>query len=380
MSEATRAGQASDRPGSALRGMFQLDPDICFLNHGSFGATPRAVFEVYQHWQRELERQPVEFLRRRLDDLLMQARGPLADFVGARPQDLAFVENATSGVNVAARSLRLAPGDEVLATDLEYGACDLTWDHWCRRAGARYVRQRLDLADPVSSLFAAAGDRTRAVFVSHVTSSTALVLPVAEICTEARRRGFLAVVDGAHALAQVPLDLGVLGADIYAGNCHKWLCAPKGSGFIWARQEHHEWLESPIVSWGWEGGGDFVSRIEKQGTRDPAAYLATPAAIAFVRAHDDPERSHELAVAARHELARVLGVQPAAPDESYVGRMAAVALPAGVDENALQRRLYDEYRIEVPIERGWLRVSFAMYNDRSDLDRLVTALQRILVS
>lgn len=360
--------------------MFLLDPDVCFLNHGSFGATPRPVFDAYQGWQRELERQPVQFLRRRLEGLLRQARGPLAEYVGARPEDMAFVENTTAGVNVVARSLRLALGDEVLTTDLEYGACDLTWEYWCRRSGARYVRKSLDLSDPVGSLFAATSDRTRAVYVSHVTSSTALVLPAAEICEEAHRRGLLAIVDGAHAPAQVPLDIGVLGADVYVANCHKWLCAPKGSGFIWARHDHHDWLESPVVSWGWEGGGDFVSRIEKQGTRDPAAYLATPDAITFVNEHDVPKRSHELAVAARRELARVLGVEPAAAAEHYVGRMAAVPLPAGVDGDDLQRRLYEEDRIEVPVDRGLLRVSFAMYNERSDLDRLVTALQRILGS
>jgi isopenicillin-N epimerase len=378
MSEAAPGRQPSDTSGSAVRGLFLLDPDVCFLNHGSYGATPRPVFDAYQEWQRELERQPVQFLSRRLDDLLMRARGPLAAFVGARPQDLAFVQNATTGVNVIARSLRLAPGDEVLATDLEYGACDLTWEHWCRRSGSHYLRKPIDLANPVGSLFAAAGDRTRAVFVSHVTSSTALVLPVADICEEAHRRGLIAVVDGAHAPAQVALDLGALGADIYTGNCHKWLCAPKGSGFIWASQDHQEWLEAPIVSWGWEGGGDFLSRIEKQGTRDPAAYLATPAAIAFVSEHDEPKLCHDLAVVARREIARVLGVEPTAPDEHYVGRMAAVPLAAGVDGDALQRRLYEEDRIEVPIVNGLLRVSFAMYNDRSDLDRLLTALQRIL--
>jgi len=363
---------------SAVREFFQLDPDVCYLNHGSYGATPKPVFADYQHWQSELERQPVEFLSRRLDGLLAEARELLGSFVGARPEELAFVQNATTGINVVARSLQLAPGDEVLATDLEYGACDLTWEHWCRRNGAHYVRQPLDLADPVGSLFAAACERTRAVCVSHVTSATALVLPVAEICAEAHRRGMLAIIDGAHAPAQVPLDLSVLGADLYAGNCHKWLCAPKGSGFLWARQNHHQWLESPIVSWGWEGGGDFVSRIEKQGTRDPAAYLATPAAIAFVAEHDERERCHDLALEARSELADVLGVEPVAPNAAYVGRMASVTLPAGVDGEALQRRLYDEYRIEVPVASGRLRVSFAMYNDRRDLDRLIAALNSIL--
>ena len=151
-----------------MRDLFLLDRDVCFLNHGSYGATPEPVLAEYQRWQRELERQPVEFLGRRLDGLLAEARAPLAAFVGARPEDTAFVANATTGVNVVARSLRLEPGDEVLSTDLEYGACDLTWEHWCERAGARYVRQPLDLADPVGSLFAAATERTRVVYVSHL--------------------------------------------------------------------------------------------------------------------------------------------------------------------------------------------------------------------
>lgn len=333
---------------------------------------------AYQDWQRALERQPVEFLGRRLEGLLAAAREQLAGFLGARPQDFAFVQNATTGINVVARSIRLAPGDEVLATDLEYGACNLAWTHWCERSGARYVQQSLDLDDPVGSFFSAVGDRTRAVYLSHVTSATALVLPVAEMCGEARRRGLLAIVDGAHAPAQVPLDLDTLGADVYAGNFHKWMCAPKGSGFLWARPNHHDWLEAPIVSWGWEGGGSFISRIERQGTLDPAAYLATPVASAFVRGHDQLERCHDLALTARRELAALLRVKPIAPNPSYVGRMIALPVPDGIDSDALQRRLYDEYRIEVPVQNGILRVSFAMYNDDADLDRLLHALSSIL--
>lgn len=362
----------------SLRKYFLLAPDVCFLNHGSFGATPKPVMSVYQGWQRELERQPVEFLGRRIEGLLADARQQLAGVLGARAQDFAFVENATTAINVVARSIRLARGDEVLATDLEYGACDLAWNHWCGRNGARYVRQTLNLDDPVGSFFSATGGRTRAVYLSHVTSSTALVLPVAEICDEARRRGLLSIVDGAHAPGQIPLDLNTLGADVYAGNFHKWMCAPKGSGFLWARPDHHDWLEAPIVSWGWEGGGGFISRIERQGTRDPAAYLATPAAAAFVREHDQLERCHRLALSARRELASLLGVEPIARDPSYVGRMVALPVPAAVDSETLQRRLYDEYRIEVPVTNGLLRVSFAMYNDRADLDFLLNALSSIL--
>jgi isopenicillin-N epimerase len=364
----------------SLREFFLLAPDVCFLNHGSFGATPEPVMSAYQGWQRELERQPVEFLSRRLEGLLEGAREQLAGFLGARAHDFAFVENATTAINVVARSIRLAPGDEVLATDLEYGACDLAWDHWCKRSSARYVRQTLNLDDPIGSFFSAVSDRTRAVYFSHVTSSTALVLPVAEICDEARRRGLLSIVDGAHAPGQVPLNLNTVGADVYAGNFHKWMCAPKGSGFLWARPIHHDWLEAPIVSWGWEGGGGFISRIEKQGTRDPAAYLATPAAIAFVGQYDELERCHELALSAQRELAALFKVEQTVPDQLYVGRMVALPVPAPVDSETLQRRLYDEYRIEVPVTNGLLRVSFAMYNDRADLDFLVSALSRIVGS
>ena len=361
-----------------VRGRFLLDPDVCFLNHGSYGACPEPVFAAYQEWQRELEQQPVEFLGRRLEGLLAEARAPLAEYLGAAADDLVFVPNATTGVNVVARSVRLEPGDEVLSTDLEYGACDLTWEHWCGRAGAQYVRRQLDLADPAGSLLAGVTERTRLVYVSHVTSTTALVLPVEEICARARKLGVPVVVDGAHAPAHVPLDLGSLGADVYTGNCHKWLCAPKGSAFLWASPEWQERLESTIVSWGWQGESTFQSRNGWQGTSDPAAYLATPAAIDFVREHDQPERCRALAREARSALAAVTGTEPVAPDERFVGRMAAVPLPDGADGDEVKRRLYDEHRVEVPVTDGLLRASFAMYNERADLERLLAALSSIL--
>src|SRR5690242_929450 len=217
-----------------MRELFLLDPEVVYLNHGSFGACPRVVFERYQEWQRELEREPVQFIKSRLPALLAEARAELGAFVGAPADDLTFVPNATTGVNMAARALDLRPGDEVLATNLEYGACDLTWEHVCGRAGARYVRA------PVARLFDHLSERTRAVFVSHVTSETALLLPVQEIVARARAEGLTTVVDGAHAVAQVDLDLPALGADFYAGTCHKWLCAPKGSGFLYVRPEWQE--------------------------------------------------------------------------------------------------------------------------------------------
>ncbi len=318
-----------------LRREFLLDPEVVFLNHGSFGACPHPVFEQYQAWQRELEREPVDFFARRLPALLQDARDVLAGYVGGPPDELAFVQNATTGVNLAARSLDLGPGDEVLATDLEYGACDLAWEWVCRRTGARYVRAPIplpldDAGTLVEALFAHAGERTRVLYVSHVTSATALVLPVEEIVARARALGLVTIVDGAHAPGHVPLDLVRLGADFYAGNCHKWLCAPKGAGFLHVRPQHRERVDAAIVSWGYEEGTTFAQRIEQQGTRDPAAWLTVPDAIAFQAERAWPEvqaRCRRLARDAGTELCRLLDTEPLAPD-AMRAQMVAVRLPS----------------------------------------------------
>jgi isopenicillin-N epimerase len=356
-----------------MRDLFLLDPSVTYLNHGSFGACPRPVFERYQAWQLELEREPVDFIVNRLPGLLADARAELGAHVGASPDDLTFVQNATTGVNMAARALDLKPGDEILTTNLEYGACDLTWQHVCERAGARYVRAEIDLNDVAGSLYAQRTERTRAVFVSHVTSETAVLLPVAEIV--ARSDGLVTMVDGAHAVGQMPLDLDALGADFYAGNCHKWLCAPKGSGFLHVRPEHQDRVDGAIVSWGYEEPASFISRTQRQGTRDAAAYLAVPHAIAFLREHDVCDRCVALAREARAELCTLLGTEPIAPEEMVL-QMASVRLPHA-DEN-LSRRLFDDHRIEIPVMQDLLRVSIAPYTTREDVERLLDALPRAL--
>jgi isopenicillin-N epimerase len=352
-----------------VRDLFLLDPTVTFLNHGSFGACPRPVLDVYQRWQRELEREPVDFLARRLADLLAEARAALAAFVGAEPDDLTFVQNAGTGVNVAARALDLREGDEVLTTDLEYGACILAW----QRTAATVVQA------PVDSLFDHVTARTRVLFVSHITSETGLLLPVDELVRGGRERGLVTVVDGAHAPAHVPLDLATLGADFYAGNCHKWLCAPKGAGFLHVAPEWQDRVDGPIVSWGHAaGGGTFLSRTEEQGTRDPAAYLSVPAAIEFVREHDDPERCVTLAREARRALCALFDEEPIAP-ESMVLRMASFRVPG--DARALQRELWERERIEVPAMRDDLmRISVAMYTTETDVERLLHALERSAVA
>jgi isopenicillin-N epimerase len=386
-----------------VRDLFLLDPGVVFLNHGSFGACPRPVFEVYQALQLELERQPVEFLGRRSAVLLEAARARLAELVGAGRDDLVFVTNTTTGLNAVARSLalELAPGDEVLTSDHEYGACDRLWQLACERAGARLVRVPVPLPLPdraalVELLWSGVTDATRVLTLSHMTSTTAVVLPAPELCARARRRGILTVIDGAHVPGHLPLDLAALGADVYVGNAHKWLCAPKGSAFLHVRPEHQARFDATVMSWGYCAGvvghtsfdgylgrTPFVRRHQWQGTRDLAAFLAVPAAIDFQREHawdEHRRRCHALAIETRDRCGALTGLPPIAPDDAF-GQMVAIPLPP-CDPEALKDALYDRFRIEVPITvhagRPLLRPSFQAYNTGRDADALVDALRALL--
>jgi isopenicillin-N epimerase len=375
-----------------MKDLFLLRPEMVFLNHGSFGACPAPVFAVYQEWQRALEAQPVEFLGRRGTALLAEARAALAAYVGAEAADLVFVPNATTGVNTVARSLALAPGDEVLATNLEYGAVDRTWQFLCARAGATYVRQPIPLPvetadDVVEALWKGVTPRTRVICVSHITSITALILPIAAICRRARQAGILTVVDGAHAPGQIPLDLTAIDADFYTGNCHKWLCAPKGAGFLYARRAAQALVDPLVVSWGWQvdGSASYVDRLEWQGTRDIAAYLSVPAAIEFQAAHDWPRvraACHALLRTIRHRVERLTSQPPICPDSpDWYAQMASLPLPP-CDGPALQQRLWEEAGIEVPVVEGpqgpLCRVSIQAYNTPADGDALLVALAALL--
>ncbi|MBN1179441.1 MAG: aminotransferase class V-fold PLP-dependent enzyme [Anaerolineae bacterium] len=378
-----------------MRDLFLLDPDVVFLNHGSFGACPRPVFDAYQAWQRELERQPVEFLGRRFAALMHAARQALGAVLGADADDLVYVPNATTGLNVVARSLPLQPGDEVLSTDHEYGALDRTWRFVCGKRGARYVRQPVPLPvtsaqEVVEAVWAGVTARTRVLFLSHITSPTAIIFPVAELVRRARAAGILSVVDGAHAPGQIPLDLDALGADFYAGNAHKWLLAPKGAAFLHVRRDVQHLVEPLVVSWGWESDQPSASRFvdyhEWQGTRDIAAFLAVPEAIRFMETHDWPavRRScHALLREARQRVTALTGLPPLTPDSpAWFAQMAAFPLPP-CDAEALKRRLYDTYRVEVPIVvwngRPLVRVSVQAYNTPADVTALVEALAALQI-
>lgn len=374
-----------------MRDHFLLDPDVVFLNHGSFGACPAPVFAEYQRWQRELERQPVEFLGRRADTLLGEVRAALATYLHTVPENLILVPNASHGVNLVAKSLRLTPGDEILTTQHEYGANDHLWDYLAAVSGVKIVRQDIPLpvtthADFVDQLWQGVTPRTKMIFISHLTSPTALIFPIADICRRARGAGILTLIDGAHAPGQIPVDLAAIDADFYTGNLHKWLCAPKGTAFLYARPDQQAWLRPLVVSWGWAEGADFVTRNQWQGTRDISAFLTIPAAIRFQAEHDWPaqrERCHELARQTRIAIGHLTCLAPLHPDSpEWYAQMVAAPLPDDCDLNALKTALYDKYRIEIPVITwgGWrlIRASFQAYNTPADLAALVGALKALL--
>jgi isopenicillin-N epimerase len=383
----TEQAISCERP-EALRALFMLDDDVVFLNHGSYGACPKPVWETCTAWQRQLERQPVEFFRRH-ESLLASARTSLAAMLNVQPDDLSFTVNATAGINVVARSLPLAPDDEILSTSLEYGALDLMWEHLCQRFRARYVKTEiaLPLTTPdaiVEAIWDRVTERTEAIFLSHIASSTAAIMPVAEICARARRAGILTIVDGAHAPGQIPLDLTSLDVDIYAGNCHKWLCAPKGAAFLYVHPRQQHWVESLAIGWGWHPGHTFLSRNQRQGTRDISAALAVPRAIEFQREHNwrsVRNSCHERLKTFRQRMHDRYGIEPLYPNTSeWFGQMALIETPAP-DPVRLARALLYYHDIEIPCMRHrgttCVRLSVQGYVTDADLEALDAALASV---
>lgn len=382
---------------NAFKDIFLLDPQLIFLNHGSYGATPRPVLEACQEWQRRLERDPVHFINDELMPLLGEARAALGRYLNAGADDLVYIPNATFGLNVIARSLPLKPGDEVLATDHEYGSVNNIWVDVCDRRGVSYTRQAIDF--PAASaeamleqLWGAVTPRTRAIFISHITSSTALRLPVEALCVRARAAGILTVIDGAHAPSQIPLDLAALDPDFYVGNCHKWLCSPKGAAFLYTRPALQPLIVPVVIGWGWGEnrrrytGSDYLDSLQWLGTNDLSAYLSVPAAIDFQASHDWPAvraRCRDLLAQALPRAMEITNMPSPYPTQGrQFEQMAVFELPPGCGAAALAERLYRRHRIQIPgMEwngRQFLRISMQAYNTEQDLDALFNALGREL--
>lgn len=370
-----------------FRDDFLIRDDIVFLNHGSFGACPKPVFAEYQAWQLELERQPVEFLLRRRKELIPNARKQIAEYLAVSDDEVVFVTNATYGLSAALRSMPLAAGDQILTTNHEYGAVDRLMETVATRTGADIVRHQIRLpyeSDEafIEEFFTSATVKTKVILMSHITSPTALIFPVREICQRAREMGILTVIDGAHAPGQIPLDLAEVGADVYSGNFHKWLCAPKGSAFLHVRPELQETVDPLVISHGFSEGADFIERHEWLGTKDIAAYLSVPAAIAYQRQRNWQSvrlECHQLAADLQAQICDRYGLPRLSINQ--FAQMVTIPLP-DCDVGAVKERLYEDYRIEVPVGRleGWcaMRVSVQAYNTKEELQVLVKAFEEIL--
>jgi isopenicillin-N epimerase len=380
-----------------------LDPDVANLNTGSFGPLPKAVFEEVTRLRRLLAEEPMDFLVRQAPPLLWQARQRLAQFLGGTPFRLAFTVNVTAAINMVAASLQLTAPGEILLTDHEYGAMHWCWERAARRLGLTLRAFALpampaDSAAIVDSVRAALTDRTRLLFFSHVLSPTGLVLPACEICAAARRRGVVTVIDGAHAPAMIPVDLDGLGCHFYGANCHKWLLAPTGSGFLYLGPGSEDRLQPLQVSWGWHhdrsrpddrdefGSTPRLRALEFEGTRDPCPWLAVPSAIALQEQlgwQPIRDRVAELVQHVRARLGRGLGLDLATPSTpALCGFMTAFRLPPGTDAALLRHELWNRYRIEVPIidrpDGLLVRVSTHFYNTEAEIDRLTEALEALL--
>lgn len=376
-----------------MKNLFLLDNNITFLNFGSFGACPKEVFDDYIQWQYLLEKEPVQFIAFDGIGYVKHALSALATYINCNANDLVFVPNPSHAINLLAKTIKLAAGDEVLSTNLEYGAMDRTWNYYCKAAGAKYIQQPISL--PLTSKEAFIEEfwkgysaKTKVVFISQITSSTALIFPVKEICEEAKKRGLITIVDGAHVPAHIELDLSQLQADFYTGACHKWMMTPKGCSFLYAKPEFQAMLDPLIISWGYQSAApsnsQFFDYHQFNGTRDFSAYLTVPKALAFMEQHDWKKvsaqcKNNVLAVAPK--LFELLNTKPLAPlTNEFFGQMCSAEIKTSEPEK-LQRLLFEKYRIEIPVMRHadkcYIRFSFQAFNTVAEIDYLVQSLAEI---
>lgn len=380
--------------------LWSLDPDVMFLNHGSYGACPKTVLAVQQRLRYQLESEPLRFFGREWEPLLDDARHKLAGFVGCDIQDLVFVPNATTGVNSVLRSLRFAPEDEILTTNHEYNACRNALDFIASRTGARVVVAKIPfpIDSPqqiVSAVIAGISPKTRLALLDHVTSQTGLIFPIQQLVQELQARGVDTLVDGAHAPGMIPLNLRDIGATYYTGNCHKWLCAPKGAAFLYVRRDKQSEIRPLTISHGANSPRTDKSRFQLEfdwmGTNDPTAYICVPLAIAFLGSllpggwTELMQRNHQLALEGRQLLCAALGVLPPCPAE-MIGSMAVVPMPEKLENYnfmSLHDELFDRFGIQVQVipwqesPRLLVRISAQIYNQRQQYEYLAKTLKEL---
>jgi isopenicillin-N epimerase len=376
-----------------LRSQFQLRDDITFLNFGSFGSCPKPIFEKFQQYQLELEQEPVQFITVTNFKYLKESREALGNYINCHADDLVFVPNPSHAVNIIAKSFPLQKNDEILTTNIEYGACDKTWQYYCDKVGAKYVRQQINF--PIASkeqivddLFKGISSKTKLVFISHITSSTGLRLPVEEICAKAKSLGLLTFVDGAHAPGHIPLDLSTLHADMYTGACHKWMMTPKGSSFLYVKKERQYLADPLVVSWGYKAmypsHSTFLDYHQTQGTRDTAAFYCIPAAIKFMEENNWAEVAkscRKMVQDNAERFCKLLNATPLCPvNDNFILQLYSTKIKTTEPEK-LHDYFLEKYKIQVPVMRQednvYIRYSINAFNTQEDLDKLFDALNDI---
>ncbi len=378
---------------ASIRDLFLFNPDIHYLNHGSFGACPKPVFDDYQRWQLAFERDPVQFVTKTGKEALYQSKKALAAFIHCHPDDLILLTNPSTAGSIVIKGLHLNPGDEILTTKQEYGAMDRTWNYVCTKTGAKYIRQEIPLPFTTKETFIdqfwkGLTKHTKIVFISQITSPTALRFPVEEVVARAKELGLLTFVDGAHVPGHIPLDIEKLGVDIYTGACHKWLLTPKGCSFLYVRKELQNQFDPLIISWGYQAEFPSHSRFldwhEYQGTRDFSAFLTIPAALKFRADNDWETRTAVCRIKIRElypQLCEAMGTEPICPvsnDSEFLVQMASVPTRTA-DPYKLKDVFYDKYKIEIPVmkcgDQAFTRISIQPYTSQEDVDALLAAIR-----
>ncbi|MFT5822073.1 MAG: isopenicillin-N epimerase [Crocinitomix sp.] len=376
-----------------LKDQFLLNPEITFLNHGSFGACPKPVFADYQKWQLMLEQEPIQFITKTGAKFLDASKQALADFVNCNKEDLIYTTNPSTALNTVIKSLNLKAGDEILTTDQEYGAMDRTWNYYCRKVGAKYIHQNITLPLTTKEKFleefwSGLTPNTKIIFISQITSPTALIFPVKEIIERAKELGLMTIIDGAHAPAHIPLDIKALDPDVYTGACHKWLLAPKGSSFLYVKKNWQDTIDPLIISWGYEAEfpseSQFQDYHQYQGTRDFSAFLCTPAAIQFLKDNNWEERKKTCRDLLKHYypiVANELESHIICPlTDEFLGQICSIPIHT---EKPLELKelLYEKHKIEIPIVSfsgdTYLRISFQAYNGAAEIETLINAIRDI---
>jgi isopenicillin-N epimerase len=375
-----------------MKDLFLLDPKITYLNFGSFGACPKPIFDDYIQWQYLLEKDPVQFITETGPEYLALSKNALAAYINCESKDLILTPNPTYAINLLVKNLKLNPGDEVLTTNLEYGALDKTWNFYLNKYGGKYVQSSISLPiqskeEFIAEFWTGYSDKTKVVFISQITSATGLILPVKEICVEAKKRGLITIVDGAHVPGHIHLNLKELDPDFYTGACHKWMMTPKGCSFLFAKKEFHQILDPLIVSWGYNDDTE-LNRLHEfhqfNGTRDFSAYLTIPAALKFMNDYNWTKQADDcknLLLSSAKRVLKVLNTESLAPlNKDFFGQLCSCPI-ISKDPVKLKKLLFDKYQIQIPIIESnsnvYLRFSIQAFNDDKDIDNLIYALEDI---